>query len=88
MPVIRRAHTVPCMSPMVATLFADEPAHGHYLTDGHRLYRVVSPFLLEGGDPTAELEDCLTLEVRPYTAHELLVMGLFRVVREPLLATV
>lgn len=57
------------------------------MTDGDRLYRVVTPFRSDGSDPTAELEYCLTLELRVYTARELLVLGLRRVECEPPLVT-
>ena len=57
-----------------------EPAEGRgrYVTDGRRLFRVVSaldPLLGEA----AELENCRTLEVRSYTPDELIDMRLRRV---------
>lgn len=55
---------------------------GIYLTDGTRLYRVISPG--RSLFPSAELEDCLTLEVERYDSDELRVMGLQRVeLRDP-----
>jgi hypothetical protein len=56
---------------------------GHYLTDGCRLYRVVNRCLIEGLEPAAVVEDCLTLEVRLYTSRELWAMRLRRVERRP-----
>ena len=41
-----------------------------YLTDGERLLRVVSQFEAGSGGTFASLEDCLTLEVRPYSSGE------------------
>jgi hypothetical protein len=42
-----------------------------YLTDGRRLFRVVSPFAAGTEHVRAFLEDCLTLEVRAYSPAEL-----------------
>lgn len=50
-----------------------------YLTDGRRLFRVVSPFDSRGPSPSALLEDCATLEIRAYSACELAEMRLQRV---------
>ncbi len=47
-----------------------------YLTDGWRLFRVVSQFNTTQRQPFASLEDCLTLEVQPYTPGELGAMSL------------
>ena len=47
-----------------------------YLTDGIRLLRVVSKFEHTGASMFASLEDCLTLEVRPYSPGELSAMAL------------
>jgi hypothetical protein len=52
------------------------PRCGGYVTDGHRLFRVVSQFAAVGDHAFASLEDCLTLEVRAYAALELREMGL------------
>jgi hypothetical protein len=41
-----------------------------YLTDGHRLFRVVSRFVNEGSILIV-IEDCMTLDSRAYTAVEL-----------------
>jgi hypothetical protein len=49
---------------------------GSYLTDGKRLLRVVSKFEHGSSSMFASLEDCLTLEVRPYSPGELSVMAL------------
>jgi hypothetical protein len=47
-----------------------------YLTDGWRLFRVVSQLNTTQRQPFASLEDCLTLEVQPYTPGELGAMNL------------
>jgi hypothetical protein len=47
-----------------------------YLTDGRRLFRVVSPFAAGKEHLCASLEDCLTLEVRTYSPAELREMRL------------
>ena len=52
---------------------------GSYLTDGHRLLRVVSRFEADHASKSASLEDCLTLEVRCYSPGELYAMRLRRV---------
>jgi hypothetical protein len=58
---------------------ADEPVEvraagapeGHYLTDGRRLYRVVSHlYPARRGRQVGLLEDCLTLELAPYSPAE------------------
>ncbi len=48
---------------------------GYYLTDGLRLFRVVSQFMTTL-TPYADLEDCATLAVERYTPAELYAMGL------------
>lgn len=53
-----------------------------YLTDGFRLFRVISGFSYPPENSRAALEDCATLEVSSYSADELWSMGL-RLVREP-----
>ncbi len=53
----------------------DEFVPGHYLTDGRRLFRVVSQFTTTLS-PYAELEDCMTLSVDRYTPSDLYAMGL------------
>ncbi|MFI5038016.1 MAG: hypothetical protein ACHP93_06005 [Solirubrobacterales bacterium] len=50
-----------------------------YLTDGRRLFRVVSQFTAGAEDAFASLEDCLTLEVQAYSPGELHRMRLRRV---------
>ncbi len=52
------------------------PQCGAYVTDGHRLFRVVSQFAAVGDHLFASLEDCLTLEVQAYAPGELREMGL------------
>jgi hypothetical protein len=42
-----------------------------YLTDGRRLFRVVSQFTAGADNAFASLEDCLTLEVQAYSPGEL-----------------
>jgi hypothetical protein len=73
---------------MLGLLFGGSPARrarvpaidgAPYLTDGRRLFRVVSPFIPGSEMPFASLEDCLTLKVRPYSPDELYAMGLRRV---------
>ena len=56
-------------------LTGDEFERGYYLTDGKRLFRVVSQFTTTL-TPYAELEDCATLTIDRYTPTELYVMGL------------
>ncbi len=53
----------------------DEIAPGYYLTDGRRLFRVVSQFTTTLS-PYAELEDCMTLAVDRYTPSDLYAMEL------------
>jgi hypothetical protein len=53
----------------------DEFAPGYYLTDGQRLFRVVSQFTTTL-TPFADLEDCVTLTVDRYTPAELYAMRL------------
>ena len=52
-------------------------APGVYVTDGTRLFRVISP----GGSlfPSVELEDCLTLAVERYLSRDLQSLRLHRV---------
>lgn len=44
---------------------------GGYLTDGRRLFRIVSKFATVGGSVFASLEDCRALEVQAYAPGEL-----------------
>ena len=55
----------------------DQFAPGVYVTDGTRLFRVISPG--RSLFPSAELEDCLTLEIDRYFSDELYEMQLHRV---------
>jgi len=57
-------------------------APGHYLTDGARLFRVVSGLVPGGGTVSAALEDCYTLEIESYSPDELYHMGLRLVLLE------
>jgi hypothetical protein len=50
-----------------------------YLTDGRRLFRVVSQLTSGAEHAFASLEDCLTLEVQAYSPGELHRMRLRRV---------
>jgi len=59
---------------------SEEFASGIYLTDGCRLFRVVSRLAWKGKYALASLEDCLTLDVTPYSADELFAMRLQLVV--------
>ncbi|HET9720040.1 MAG TPA: hypothetical protein VFP55_08195 [Solirubrobacteraceae bacterium] len=56
---------------------AEQFAPGVYVTDGMRLFRVISPG--QSLFPSAELEDCLTLEIDRYFSDELYAMRLHRV---------
>ena len=56
------------------------PAGGSYVTDGRRLFRVVTRFPARHESPIALLEDCHTLEVTPFSPDELFELGL-RLVR-------
>ncbi len=64
------------------TLPSERLAPDSYLTDGKRLLRVVSHFDAAADSVFASLEDCMTLEVRPYSPGELSAMRL-RPVRTP-----
>jgi hypothetical protein len=55
-------------------------AGGSYVTDGQRLFRVVTQFPPRDESPIALLEDCHTLELTPFSPNELHDMGL-RLVR-------
>ncbi len=59
------------------------PARGSYVTDGKRLFRVVTQFPPRHRSPVAMLEDCHTLEVTPFSPDELYEMEL-RLVRTDL----
>jgi hypothetical protein len=52
-----------------------------YVTDGLRLFRVVSPLAVPPDWTSAELEDCMTLETVSYTPAQLWSMGLVLVRR-------
>jgi len=52
------------------------PRSGGYVTDGRKLFRVVSQFAFAGERLFASLEDCLTLDVRDYSPGELYAMRL------------
>lgn len=54
----------------------EQPTTDSYLTDGHRLFRVVSQFSADSRRRFASLEDCLTLEVTAYSPGELETMRL------------
>ncbi len=47
-----------------------------YLTDGRRLFRVVSQLNAGTGQVLTELEDCLTLQAQTYAPRELHAMRL------------
>lgn len=56
----------------------DEPfVPGVYVTDGARLFRVISPG--RSLFPCADLEDCLTLRVERFFSDDLYAMRLHRV---------
>jgi hypothetical protein len=52
---------------------------GTYVTDGHRLFWVMSPLSPPWRRGIAMLEDCRTLAIGAYTAEELWHMALRRV---------
>ena len=54
-----------------------------YITDGHRLFRVVSQFAAGEQRRFASLENCLTLEVQAYSPGELAAMKLRPVLAGP-----
>lgn len=56
-----------------------EPAPGLYVSDGRRLFRIVSQVAPGLGPASAELEDCSTLTVERYSAEELYEMELWAV---------
>jgi hypothetical protein len=56
-------------------------AGGTYVTDGRRLFRVVSPLAAPPDLEVAELEDCMTLETDSYSPGELWAMRLVLVKR-------
>jgi len=70
---MRLAPVHPSKSPRAS---AGQLVPGTYCTDGLRLFRVVSQFADDTQHAFASLEDCLTLEVRPYAPGELYRMGL------------
>jgi hypothetical protein len=51
-----------------------------YLTDGHRLFRVVTRFVNEGS-LLVVIEDCMTLDARAYTGVELAPLDLSPIMR-------
>ena len=53
-----------------------------YLTDGCRLFRVVTPFAIDEVDAHVfmSLEDCITLQVQSYSPQQLYAMGLCTVI--------
>lgn len=61
------------------------PCTGSYLTDGRRLFRVVSQFAFAGDHVVASFEDCHTLDVQAYAPSELCTLGL-RIVQSDLAA--
>jgi hypothetical protein len=63
-------------------------APGGYLTDGRRLFRVVSRFEGDGEVVLVGLEDCSTFEVRALLPRELRAMRLRAVRVGPVLETV
>jgi hypothetical protein len=58
-----------------ARLRSRDLAPDHYLTDGRRLFRVVSRFVNDGS-VLVVIEDSLTLDALAYAAVELVAMGL------------
>lgn len=68
------------MTTLAETTTAEQPSRESdpsiYLTDGLRLFRVVRGFAWPPEESYAVLEDCRTLENRPYSSDELSIMGL------------
>ena len=64
------------LRPPVQEAFERKFSAGSYLTDGRRLFRVVSRTAATTGDVLIALEDCRTLRVRSFVPRELEVMGL------------
>ena len=62
------------------TVTGMEPHACAYLSDGERLFRVVTSLAWPPEGSRAVLEDCITLEVRTYGPDEIWEMGL-RVVK-------
>lgn len=60
----------------IVTMPSERLVPDSYVTDGERLLRVVSRFEADAGSVFASLEDCLTLEVHPYSSGELSGMRL------------
>lgn len=82
MPGRDRSGTLHAMSAIATTVTegveqTDRFAPGVYVTDGVRLFRVISPG--QSLFPSAELEDCMTLEVDRYFSDQLFAMRLHRV---------
>jgi hypothetical protein len=69
MPVLRTHHRERAGTPPF-------PGFSQYVTDGTRLFRVVSGFAGSPPDNFAALEDCMTLEIAPYTPEQLWKMQL------------
>ncbi len=68
--------------PVLSSSVTHEFDAGSYVTDGWRLFRVISP-IDPGVEPAlAWLEDCMTLAVESYTSDELWELDL-RLVRGP-----
>lgn len=69
---------LPPFRKMIQHYLEGMPGHqaGSYLTDGQRLFRVVTPFSPYDESPVGLLEDCRTLEVTPFSPDELCEMGL------------
>ena len=60
---------------------AGEFVPGEYLTDGRRLWRVLSRFDPRASAKFAVLEDCMTLDTQAFTPQRLAEMGLQSVAR-------
>jgi len=84
---VRREHGgampfTPLRSRSGRTTCSEPLAPDSYITDGRRLFRVVSRFAADERQRFASLENCLTLEVQAYSPGELAAMKL-----RPVLAT-
>jgi hypothetical protein len=77
--VLSRVSDIPDYSRRASAAFE---SGGRYLTDGTRLFRVVTPFAINETDAHVfmSLEECLTLEVQSYSPQQLYGMRLRPVV--------
>lgn len=75
----RRCPNLPCMTTRYLESTrerAEQLLRSRYLTDGRRLFRVISSSNPAFELSFATLEDCLTLAVRTYTAEDMLALAM------------